>query len=210
MIEIAALDRPWMAPLLRARGTDSPAPSAEHWDTEYRRGTYDRLLRSDQRHHHRLLAALIAEARPGARLLEVGCGEGAFYETMRPFAPAHYLGIDISGEAIGRAETRFAEDIAAGTAHFRRADARAFATGDRFDAVLFPECIEYLGDIDEVVTHYAGLLNPGGVIGLTMWLNARPVRRWWRLKEILAVQDQAVVTAAWGGAWVVGVLAPRP
>jgi cyclopropane fatty-acyl-phospholipid synthase-like methyltransferase len=209
-VEIAALDRPWLGRLLlRRRAGERPAPDAAHWDAEYRKGTYDRLLRSEQRHHHRLLAALVAEARPGLSVLEIGCGEGAFYEAIRPFGPARYLGLDISPEAIARANARFGPDIIAGRAEFRVADARDTGTAERFDAVLFPECIEYLGEIGAVVAQHAPLLKRGGCIGVTMWLGAQPVRRWWRLREVAEIRDEAVVSAAWGGAWVVATLVPR-
>ena len=52
-------------------------------------------------------------------------------------------------------------------------------------------------------------LKPGGVIGVTMWLGLRPLRIWRQMQTHCRVVDQAVVHAAWGGAWLVAVLAPR-
>lgn len=207
--EMASIDRPWLGRLLLRRDQPHALQGPEQWDADYRGGEYDRLFRGEQRHHQRLLAALVAEAAPAARILDVGCGEGAFYESMRRFAPEHYDGIDISDVAIRRAAERYAADIAAGRASFTASDGQAHVTASRFDVIVFSECIEYLGEVEQVVGHYRGLLRPGGCFAITMWLGSGAVRRWWRLRELAEVQDEAVVNAAWGGAWLVARLLPR-
>jgi len=207
-IEMGALDRRWLGQLFLSRRSVKTYDAA-HWDKEYQKGVFDRLRRSDQRHHHRLLAALIGEAGPGRRYLEVGCGEGVFYKSLQPYEPARYYGIDISPEAIALAHAAYPTEIASGRVAFETAIAETWTTQERFDAVVFPECIEFMGDVVEVLRTYSSFLAPGGTIGLSMWLNTEPVRRWWSIVDNAEVIDSAVVTSDWGGAWIVANLRPH-
>ena len=208
-IEMSALDRPWLGRLLLSRRRAASGLDASHWDTQYKQGVFERLHRSNQRHHHRLLAAFVGEAGPGRRFLEVGCGEGVFYKSLLPYDPASYLGIDISPEAIASARSIYAQEISQGRVAFETAKAEGWTTSERFDCIVFPECIEFMGDVGAVLHTYASFLAPGGSIGVSMWLNAEPVRRWWRIVDAADVIDSAVVSSDWGGAWVVAHLRPK-
>ena len=208
-IEMSALDRPWLGQLLMSR---RPAPSsldATYWDRQYQQGVFDRLHHSNQRHHHRLLAALIGETGDDRRFLEVGCGEGVFYRSLKPYNPASYLGVDISPEAIASAQETYAKEIAEGRLGFETAKAEDWTTSKRFDCIVFPECIEFMGDVAGVLKTYSAFLAPGGTMGVSMWLNADRVRRWWRIVETLDVIESAVVSSDWGGAWIVAHLRPK-
>lgn len=209
IVELSTLDRPWLGRALLRRRRQRPDPSAGQWDLEYQQGQYDRLRRSDERYHHRLLAALVAEARPGLHVLDVGCGEGLFWQALRPFEPGRYVAIDLSAEAVGRARRCYDADVAAGRARFDEANAMTWDTTEKFDVIVFPECIEYLGDVGTTLGRYAKMLAPDGRIGLTMWLGAEPVRRRWQLAQVTVLEDEAVVVTPRGGAWLVAKLRPR-
>ncbi len=211
--ELLALDRPWADALLRRGGPRAPEPegaAAEAaWDAVYARGAYDHLPRSDQRHHHRLLAALAVEVGDRPSVLEIGCGEGVFYESLRRMAVGPYLGVDVAPIAIERAQARFAGPITEGRARFVVGDGRGFAPDDRFDVIAFPECVEYLGDPARVLAHYAPFLEPGGAFAMSLWLSSNSVRLWRRFRDLAEVVDEAVVQAPWGGAWLVATLKPK-
>lgn len=206
---MSALDRPWLGRLLLSKRSGSRDLDSAHWDDQYKTGVFERLHRSNQRHHHRLLAAFVGEAGPGRRYLEVGCGEGVFYKSLLPYAPAYYHGIDISPEAIALAKGAHTAEIAAGKVGFEVSKAEGWTTADRYDCVVFPECIEFMGDVVEVLKTYSTFLAPGGTIGVSMWLNAEPVRRWWRIVDHAEVIDSAVVSSDWGGAWIVANVRPH-
>lgn len=203
-LELAALDRPWVGEtFIRDRHKGPTVSPAEHWNSEYQAGTYRRLLLSDQRHHHRLLAGLVAEHADQPRVLEIGCGEGAFYDTIRPFRPARYLGVDFSAQGVDMARRRLADSLRPGVVDFEVGDGKRYAVDEQFDAIVFPECVEYLGDPIALLEHYAGSLAPGGVFGVTQWLGLTPLRIWRTFKARTEIVDEAVVSAAWGGAWQV-------
>jgi SAM-dependent methyltransferase len=207
LMELAVLDRPGLAPILGSRGGAGAEP-AERWDEHYAKGTYDVLTAPERRHHHHLLAGLIADRRPHPRVLEIGCGQGAFYESLRRLSPASYLGTDISPRAIAQAEARFADDVAAGRAAFAVADGATLETEGGFDAVVIADCLEYLGPVRDTLARCARLLAPGGVLGVTQWLAAHPLGLWRELKAAATVLDEAVVLAPWGGAWQVWTCRP--
>jgi cyclopropane fatty-acyl-phospholipid synthase-like methyltransferase len=208
--ELLSLDNPALGELfMRKRGKPIVAASVEKWDAEYQAGVYDRLSRSEQRHHHRLLAAMIADRWPNPRVLEIGAGEGVFYEALRPHRPARYVGVDFSKPAIERGETRLAPEIAIGEVKMLLGDGRDFQTDETFDVVVFSECIEHLGEVEDLVAHYRPNLKAGGAVGLTMWLALKPLRLWHRLKAMGEVLDEAVINTPWGGGWLVAVVEPR-
>lgn len=209
MVELMVLDRPALAGVFRPRGRGAARQSQAAWEALHAGGAYDNLLDGDKRHHHRLLAAMVADRAPQPRVLEVGCGQGAFYQSMRTLRPRRYLGLDISPHAIDQARDRFAREVASGQAEFRVVDAaEPLALDERFDAIVFADCIEYLGAPDEVVTRYAPLLAPGGVFGLTQWLALHPLKIWRRLQRLTEVLDEAVVHTPAGGAWQVWTARP--
>ena len=212
LIELLALDRPWIGELF-ARGAGAGAAPAETWDGAYQDGRYDQLLDSDRRHHHRLLAAWVGEIASAPRILDIGCGDGAFYASVRGLDPARYLGVDLSPAGIERARARFAADLSPGSGpgrvEFVVGDGAAFATDEIFDAIVFPDCLEYLGPPEAFLAHYAPRLAPGGVFGFTQWLGVKPLRLWRRVRAATEVVDEVVVHAPWGGAWQVWTCRPR-
>lgn len=206
LLELAALDRPALAPLILRKGRPASPPVrdlTETWDAVYKGGAYERLSRSDQRHHHRLLAALVCEARPDPSVLEIGCGEGVFLTSLAAHPYRSYLGVDVSQVAIDGARRLHG---GAEGASFEVGDGAAFVPPGAYDAIVFPECLEYLGEPSAVLAHYRNFLAPGGVIGVSMWLSANAVRLWTRVQALARVRDQAVVLSEWGGGWVVAVL----
>lgn len=206
VIELAALDRPWVGEMfMRRRWARTEDKPPAFWDNEYTSGNYDRLGKSEQRHHLRLLAALIAEHRPNPRVLDIGCGDGAFWRAIRSHSPARYVGVDLSEVAIARSNERYGGE----GAEFVVGDGSCFPTGETFDAIVFPECIEFLGDPLAVLSHYAPNLAPSGVFGVTQWLAVKPLRIWRAVAGATEVVDQAVVSTAWGGAWQVWTCKPK-
>jgi SAM-dependent methyltransferase len=207
LMELAVLDRPGLARVVRPRGAPpAPAP-AETWDTHHTDGTYQMLTAPERRQHHHLLAGMIADRRPNPRVLEVGCGQGAFYQSLRRLSPAAYLGADISPVAIAQAEAAFADDIAAGRARFTVAD--GLAGEGAYDAIVIADCLEYLGSPAQVLERCAARLAPGGVVAVTQWLAHHPLKLWREVQTHAQVLDEAVLLAPWGGAWQVWTCRPH-
>jgi SAM-dependent methyltransferase len=99
-----------------------------------------------------------------------------------------------------------ASEIAAGQIAMLLGDGRTFKADEIFDVVVFSECIEHLGEVEDLVAQYDVNLAPGGAVGLTMWLALKPLRLWHRLKAMGEVLDEAVINTPWGGGWLVALV----
>lgn len=103
----------------------------------------------------------------GLRWLDVGCGNGAFTETIaRRCAPASIHGIDPSEGQLAFARSRPALQ----SADLRRGDAMAlpFADGS-FDAVVMPLVIFFVPEPARGVAEMVRVVAPGGIVCAYAW-----------------------------------------
>jgi 2-polyprenyl-3-methyl-5-hydroxy-6-metoxy-1,4-benzoquinol methylase len=115
------------------------------------------------RARERVVLACLDRARPKARwhrALDVGCGDGLFFQALRDYAAA-VEGVEPDAALVTRA-TR--DD---GIIHVRPFDA-SFAPGRTFDLVLFLDVLEHLDDPGAAVAHAASLMQPGGTLVVTV------------------------------------------
>ena len=93
-------------------------------------------------------------ARPGAALLDVGCGGGL----LAPHLPPGYrhVGVDLSASALAVASAYGVEGVLADAA------ALPFPDG-AFDVVVAGEVLEHVEDLDAVVAEATRVLAPGGL-----------------------------------------------
>jgi SAM-dependent methyltransferase len=98
----------------------------------------------------------LSRPRAGARLLDVGCGNGAFLRAMRA-AGWEVSGIDPDPAAVAAARAA-GLDVREG-----ELTAAAYEPGS-FDAVTLSQVVEHLRDPAAVLRLCFGLLRPGGVV----------------------------------------------
>jgi SAM-dependent methyltransferase len=150
------------------------------------------------------LLALVAEAVPGGRLLDVGCGHGLLLDEARR------RGFEVLGLELSRAAVRHAREVL-------RLDVRELALENfeapaSFDVVVLADVLEHLEDPADAIERCTRLLAPGGVLCLVTpdpsSLTARVAgRRWWgylpahaclvpraTLRELLAAHGLFVAT----------------
>ncbi len=121
-------------------------------------------LEEAQRAKHALVAAKLGLA-PGQRVLDVGCGWGAFALYAAREHGVEVLGVTLSREQAELARARVADAGLAGRVEIRVADYRDLR-GEQFDAVASIGMVEHVGEarIDEYARKLASLLRPGGVL----------------------------------------------
>jgi 2-polyprenyl-6-hydroxyphenyl methylase/3-demethylubiquinone-9 3-methyltransferase len=160
-------------------------------------GEFDRLINPYdlQRRIEIIFDELLGgESLNGHRVLDVGCGTGAF--SLRALERgAMVASLDIGPQLLARARAKGVPRVVAG-------DAMILPFADaRFDVVLSSECIEHTADPQRAVVEMLRVLRPGGRLVLTcpnrFWhwsvtlantLNLRPYRgleNWpsWRVLE---------------------------
>jgi SAM-dependent methyltransferase len=123
-------------------------------------------------------AGWIARALPaeGARILDVGCGNGRFADALLDAlaAPFAYLGVDASEALLAEPRARHAErcDLHF-VAHDFVAEGLEPALGpERFHAILLLGVLHHVpgsATRRRLLAECAGRLAPGGVLALTLW-----------------------------------------
>jgi SAM-dependent methyltransferase len=105
--------------------------------------------------------------KPGLRWLDVGCGNGAFTETVVDgCTPASVHGIDPSEEQLAFARTR----PALRGAEFGQGDAMALPfPDDAFDAAVMPLVIFFVPEPAVGVAEMARVVSPGGIVAAYAW-----------------------------------------
>src|SRR5437879_3801618 len=112
-----------------------------------------------------------ADAAPGERVLDVGCGPGA---TALPLAAAvgptgHVTGVDISEPMLGLLRRRVAEQgIANLTTLLADAQTHAFPPGS-FDLLTSRFGVMFFADPKAAFRNLAGALRPGGRLAMAVW-----------------------------------------
>jgi tocopherol O-methyltransferase len=113
------------------------------------------------------------QIQPGAKVLDVGCGLGG-----SSFWLARKLGCLVLGITISPVQKRLAERRArsfglSNPVQFAVRDANELDfAAETFDAIWSIECSDHLFDKESFIRNCAGLLRPGGTLGLCTWLAA--------------------------------------
>jgi ubiquinone/menaquinone biosynthesis C-methylase UbiE len=103
----------------------------------------------------------------GLTWLDVGCGNGAFTETLiAKNAPSEVDGIDLSVEQIAYARTRLGSKVA----RFQTASAQHLPFADNsFDVAVMPLVIIFVPDPLKAVREMKRVVRPGGTVAAYMW-----------------------------------------
>jgi SAM-dependent methyltransferase len=143
--------------------------TADDWERHWR--AYDEATRRNPAHRYRtalVLQAIRAERGAPLRLLDVGCGQGAFLaEARRRFPAAELAGVDGSAAGLDLAGERVPG------ARLFRAD---FASADPLPAELHgfathavcSEVLEHLDDPGALLRKLAPAIAPGGLLVITV------------------------------------------
>jgi SAM-dependent methyltransferase len=170
-----------------ARG-DTPMPK-ERWEEKYSSGGWEFMRGTYELPRYASIAALASRFRPAAAILDVGCGEGLLQDALRPLGYERYLGIDLAEAAIAQAFARLDERT-----RFVAADAEHFTTEERFDVVIFNECVHYFRDPVRTVASYESYLATGGLFIVSVFVTPRGEAIMRGLLRHYAVLEQTAIS----------------
>ena len=134
--------------------------------------------------------------------MDIGCGEGLLQEKLRICKYSRYTGIDISSEAIARAADRKDERT-----EFLSADACEYEPAERYDIVIFNECLYYFDEPARVMRRFEQCLYEEGIFIVSMFVANKTMPIWRTLDSLYTTQDAVHVTNAAGTSWVIKVFA---
>jgi ubiquinone/menaquinone biosynthesis C-methylase UbiE len=150
---------------------------------ESRARQMETLYRTRDVRRRRALVREALGARPGERVLDVGCGPGFFVEELLHDVGAEgaVVGVDTSPQMLAAAAHRCA---AHGNVDFRAGDATALPVEEAaFDAALCVQVLEYVADPTVALAQMHRALRPGGRVvvwdidwGTVSWHSEDPQR----------------------------------
>ncbi|MDT0426904.1 MULTISPECIES: methyltransferase domain-containing protein [Streptomyces] len=132
----------------------------------YTHGHHESVLRSHRwRTAANSAAYLLAELRPGLRVLDVGCGPGTITADLAALvAPGRVTGVDSSGDILGQA-AEVAEERGLDNVEFAVADVHALDfPDDTFDVVHAHQVLQHVGDPVQALREMRRVCRPGGVV----------------------------------------------
>jgi SAM-dependent methyltransferase len=120
--------------------------------------------------------------RPGARVLDLGCGEGRHVHALVGLAGVHVVGLDADAPSLAKAAQGLDQVPRAGGASLLiQGDAFRLPFRDSaFDAVVCSEVLEHLPDVPGALREIDRVLAPGGALAVSV-PRAWPERLCWRL-----------------------------
>jgi SAM-dependent methyltransferase len=175
---------------------DAPV-SRERWEEQYRSGHWAFMRAMDELARYSVIAGYLHHLHPGGSVLDVGAGEGILLDHLRPFGVSRYLGIDLSEEAVRQGAHRVD-----GHASLLAADAETYRPDERWDAIVFNECVYYFEDPIGTVLRYRDALAEGGTLIVSAFRTRRADVIAKRLIERLPLVEEVAITNR-KGTWVV-------
>lgn len=179
----------------------------EYFDRQYFDGVLDFLDSTEESANHMVTAGFVRHfariAGRRAKVLDIGCGEGLFAELVTSIADVDYYGLDISKEAVRRAELKTVR-----SAEFIVGNAQEFETDERFDVIVSAGAIHHFHDAVALLKHHSRFLKPEGVFVISLWRYGYNGMIWQRIEKDFEVIDSSVVSNHKGDQWDIKVLRP--
>jgi 2-polyprenyl-3-methyl-5-hydroxy-6-metoxy-1,4-benzoquinol methylase len=176
----------------------------ETWDAEYASGSWDYLGSLNELGRYSAIVGYCREFNPRAAVLDIGCGDGILQRLLSP-TYSKYLGVDLSQAAIDRASAAAGD---ADDTKFLRVDARDFVPAERFDVIVFNECLYYFEQPLAIARRYEGCLNRSGIFLVSNVIRRRTRAARRDLQSTYVLLDRVLLQNCRGVRWQVEALSP--
>jgi SAM-dependent methyltransferase len=184
-------------------GYGRPA-EAKVFDREFERGAWAHFKTLPEQGRQLLVAGLVHQLKPGAAVLEVGCGDGHLAAMLAAKPLARYVGVDLSEVALTAARQR-----ALPGAEFIVGNFETWGTAERFDVILFTESLGYADDPGAVVARFLAFLTPGGFAIVSHFRSGNWETLWGRIERQASVVEAFTLTNSRQQTWDIKVLQPN-
>jgi 2-polyprenyl-3-methyl-5-hydroxy-6-metoxy-1,4-benzoquinol methylase len=175
------------------------------WDVEYCNGSWNYLENGCELVRYSAVIGCYTHYWRGGTVLDVGCGVGVLQRQLRFAGYGHYVGIDLSEQAIAQAQM-LANDA---NTEFRCADAEVYTSQVTLDVIIFNEVLYYFAKPINVVQRLMSSLNPGGGCIVSMFRRPSSKRIWRDLDRAVRIEDAVQVRNQDGVTWDIKVFHRR-
>jgi len=175
--------------------------TSSFWEKRYIEGRWDLIRDIDELGHYSIVVGYTHFLKPGGNILDVGCGEGILCERLCKSHYANYLGIDLSTVAIERASSKNDEKN-----RFLVARVEEFRTDEKFDVIVFNECLYYMDDPVKTLQDYQSFLTSNGLFIVSMSNTLESVKIWRQISKSYSVIDAVSLSNAKRVCWTIKVL----
>ena len=164
--------------------------SSDEWTDAYGSGRLEYYGTLDELARYSLLVGYVGfffppgPDRSAPRVLDVGCGTGLLRARLDGTGVGDYVGVDLSPTAVEAAERRRLP-----RSRFVVGDAAALDLG-RFDVVVLNEMLYYVDDVDGFFERLCDLLEPSGLLLVSMWRHAGDRSLWRSVDERFPLVDR--------------------
>lgn len=147
--------------------------SEKKWDKEWKSGDWEYMEKvAVERSRIAVIGGVFSHlyAPVNASVLDVGCGEGAMSDFLLPTQKPHYVGMDISREAIAVAKSKRKPPL-----KFVHANVYDFKPVHKFDVIVFSDVLYYV-EHEKIIKQYLGYLNPKGIMIISIFHETEKLR----------------------------------
>jgi 2-polyprenyl-3-methyl-5-hydroxy-6-metoxy-1,4-benzoquinol methylase len=149
-------------------------------DAEYKAGRWDYLANDDELSRFSVIVGYCQHLNKNVKILEIGCGEGLLKARLCSSTYSFFTGIDISEEAIKKALIKKDEK-----SDFVEVDAMRYSPKEKFDIIIFNECLIYFENPAALVSKYINHLNENGFIMVSIFYESIRSKKIWKVIEPL-------------------------
>lgn len=172
-------------------------------DGEYRSGAWAHFHEPSELPRQEAVVDLITPRYPNPAILDLGCGSGRLAQLLQPFPFCRYLGADFSAEGI-----RLARALPLTRCEFIEADFETWRPTEKFDIVIFSECIGYARDPGALVAGFMPWLALNGMMVVSYFRSGHWQAQWRRIEQHLRPFEATIVANELGQTWDIKLLRP--
>jgi SAM-dependent methyltransferase len=172
-------------------------------DGEYRSGAWAHFHQLPELPRQSVIVGYVAQLHARPAILDVGCGSGRLAQLFQPYPFRRYLGVDLSPEGL-----RLARALGLRGCEFAEGNFETWRPTEKFDIIIFSECIGYARDPGALVAAFTPWLAAGGTIVISHFRFGHWAAHWQRVEQHLAAFEATTVANARGQTWDIKLLRP--
>jgi 2-polyprenyl-3-methyl-5-hydroxy-6-metoxy-1,4-benzoquinol methylase len=193
--------RSWLTKVLPYR---PDLATRTEWEQQYSRGRWDYLRGTGELARYSIISGYCYYYKSSGAILDSGCGEGLLKERLHLHAYSHYIGIDISAEAIKTALGRRDDKST-----FILADANTYIPQMAFDIIVFNECLFHFENPLSLMQRYEPFLNDDGLYIASIVSHDKTLSIWKIVESCYLPEDAVEIAHMSGLAWRIKVYRPK-